>query len=154
MRVFGGPGELPAAAGERLGVSGYHELTQWHLDRFAEVSGDHQWIHTDPQRARSGPFGGLIAHGMLTLSLLMPMLDEIFRVEGCDLVVNKGMDRLRFLSPVPVGAKIRADAELAAATTRPRGFTEAVIAVSVEIDGHRSHAYTAEQRLLFHAFTD
>ncbi|GAB3281266.1 MaoC family dehydratase [Actinocorallia lasiicapitis] len=150
MRLFTVPADLAAAAGEHLGASAWHEVTQRRVDRFAEVSGDRQWIHTDPERARSGIFGGTVVHGMLTASLVPPLLDEIFQVGRCDLIVNKGMDRLRFRSPVPVGAKVRVLADLREAVLRPRGFTEAVIAVALEVESRRGPVCTADQRLLFH----
>lgn len=150
MRVFTAPEELCTAVGKRLGHSDFRQIDQPQIDLFAQLTGDEQWIHTDPVRAGAGPFGSTVAHGFFTLALLTAMLDEIFCVQGTDLVLNKGLDRLRFSQPVPVGAKVRAVAELAAAASRPRGFTEATIAVSVEIEGERRPAYTARQTLLFH----
>lgn len=150
MRVFSAPEELLTAVGERLGISDYRQIDQSQIDLFGQLTGDDQWIHTDPTRAGDGPFGSTIAHGFFTLALLIAMLDQIFCVQRTDLVLNKGLDRLRFVQPVPVGAKVRAVADLAAAAVRPRGFTEATIAVSAEIQGERRPAYTARQTLLFH----
>lgn len=149
MRVFSAPEELCTAVGERLGISDYRQIDQRQIDLFAQLTGDRQWIHTDPIRAADGPFGSTVAHGFYTLALLIVMLDEIFCVQRTDLVLNKGLDRLRFIQPVPVGAKVRAVADLVAAASRPRGFTEATIAVSIEIDGERP-ACTVRQTLLFH----
>lgn len=150
MRIFSTPEELLAAVGQRLGASDYRQVDQRQITLFAELTGDRQWIHTDPGRASDGSFGSAIAHGFLALALLTSMLAEIFQVNGVDLVLNKGLDRLRFSQPVPAGAKIRAVADLAAAASRPRGFTEATIAVTVEIDGTPRPAYTVQHRLLFH----
>lgn len=150
MRLFTTPEQLCTAVGQRLGSSAYRQIDQAQLNLFGRLTGDEQWIHTDPMRAREGPFGSTVAHGFFTLALLTAMLEEIFCVQGTDLVLNKGLDRVRFSHPVPVGARVRAVAELAAAAPRPRGFTEATIAVSVEIEGVRRPAYTAQQTLLFH----
>jgi len=111
-RVFGGIGELTAAVGSHVGHSGWHDVPQARIDGFAEATGDHQWIHVDPERAVDGPFGGTIAHGYLTLSMVPMMVWETFRVEGLSMEVNYGAERLRFPSPVPVGSKVRAGVEL------------------------------------------
>lgn len=150
-RIFDSPARLLSAVGQHLGESGYREIGQQQIGQFAELTDDRQWIHTDPQRAASGPFGAAVAHGFLTLSLLTAMLAEIVQVRGVDLVVNRGLDRVRFTHPVPAGAKVRLVATLLAATPRPRGFTEAVIGVTCEIDGASGPAYTAQHRLLFHS---
>ena len=122
MRTFSTPGELVAAAGSRLGASRYQTVLQHDVDVFAALTGDRQWIHIDPVRARSGPFGGPIAHGMYTLSLVVPLLTEVFTVDGAALVLNKGFDRVRFAAPVPVGARVRLVADLRSAVARVRGL--------------------------------
>jgi len=99
--------ELKAKTGSHLGYSDWHEVTQEQVDLFADATGDHQWIHTDPERAKDGPFGGTIAHGYLTLSLLPTLLAELLVVDGPRAVVNYGINRLRFPAPVPVGSKLR-----------------------------------------------
>src|SRR4026207_878522 len=99
--------ELKALQGQHLGHSDYVEITQEQGNQFAEATGDHQWIHTDPERAKAGPFGGPIAHGYLTLSLAPMLLPQVMRVEGIQMGVNYGINKLRFPSPVPVGAKLR-----------------------------------------------
>jgi acyl dehydratase len=149
MRTFSTLGELVAAAGTPLGVSSYQTVLQHDVDVFAALTGDLQWIHIDPERARSGPFGGPVAHGMYTLSLVVPLLASVFTVEGAALVVHKGFDRVRFSAPVPVGARVRVSAELRSAEARPRGFTEAVLAVAVELEGERWPVCTADLRLLY-----
>lgn len=149
-RVLAGPEQLAAAVGQRLGASAYQRIDQARVDRFAELTGDRQWIHTDPARARGGPFGVPIAHGFLVLALLPALLDEVFRVDGTDLVVNRGLDRVRFTAPVPVGAAVRAVVDLAAVRPRPRGYTEALLRVALEIRDGREPALRADQRLLYH----
>src|SRR5512133_3016834 len=104
MRTFNGIVELQAAVGEQLGASDWHEITQEQVNLFAEATGDRQWIHVDPVRAASGPFGGTIAHGYLTLSLLPALVAEIFRVEGVSMGLNYGTNKVRFPTPVPVGS--------------------------------------------------
>ena len=106
--------DLRARAGQFLGHSQWHTITQGAVDTFAELTGDHQWIHVDPQRAASGPFGGTIAYGYLTLSFSTLFLDEVLSVEGAGLVLNYGSNRVRYPAPVPVGSRIRAVVELAA----------------------------------------
>ncbi len=104
--------DLRRHLGEHLGYSSYHEITQAQADLFADATGDHQWIHQDVARAAEGPFGGTIAHGYLTLSLLPVLLAEIWQVTGVRLGVNYGANRVRFPSPVPVGSSLRAGATL------------------------------------------
>ena len=149
MRIFASPGELAAAAGERLGASGFRVIEQHDIDAFAGLTGDRQWIHVDRARASTGPFGGPIAHGMLPLSLGITLLAEVFQVDGADLVLYKGFDRVRFTCPVPAGAKVRLVADLESAKALAHGFTEAVIAMVLEIDGQSRPAYTAQTRLLY-----
>ena len=149
MRIFAHPDELPGAAGQRLGVSEFHPIEQAEIDAFAEVTGDRQWIHTDPSRASTGPFGRTIAHGMLTLSLGIPLLDEVFRVDGAGLVLNKGFDRVRFAAPVPAGARVRLVVDLLEVKRHARGFTEVILAVALEIEEQTRPAYTAHTRLLY-----
>ena len=112
MRTFNGLDELGAAVGEQLGQSDWHEITQEQVNLFAEATGDHQWIHVAPERAKDGPFGQTIAHGYLTLSLLPVLVAEIYRVEGVSMGLNYGTNKVRFPAPVPVGSKVRASAQL------------------------------------------
>ena len=123
-------GDLLGLAGADLGASGWREVTQEDVDLFARGTGDHQWIHTDPARAAAGPFGGTIAHGHLTLSLIPVLLAEILVVEGASLGINYGMNRVRFPAPLRVGSRIRATAALASAEPVPGGV-QAVAAVTV-----------------------
>ncbi|HTN23394.1 MAG TPA: MaoC family dehydratase [Solirubrobacteraceae bacterium] len=107
MLTFTGLEELRAKVGEELGVSEWHEVTQEAIDAFAEVTGDHQWIHTDPVRATQTPFGGTIAHGYYTLSLHPMFAQQLLRFEGFAFAVNYGLDRVRFPAPLPVGNRVR-----------------------------------------------
>src|SRR5918992_5360755 len=107
--------ELKKLAGSDLGTSEWIEITQQRIDTFADATGDHQWIHVDVERARTGPFGGTIAHGYLTLALVIPLWSEILRVDGVALALNYGLNRVRFPAPVPVGAKLRLRARVIAA---------------------------------------
>jgi acyl dehydratase len=110
--VFETPQELEKAVGQHLGYSDWLEITQDRIDQFADATGDHQWIHVDPERAKDGPFGTCIAHGYLTLSLVNLFLPEIVEVRGISMGVNYGADKLRFPAPVPVGTRIRGGGEL------------------------------------------
>ncbi|MFI9428542.1 MaoC family dehydratase [Streptomyces achromogenes] len=99
--------ELKSLAGTDLGRTDWREITQDRVNTFADATDDHQWIHTDPERAKAGPFGGPIAHGYLTLSLIIPLFNELLEIDGIAMSVNYGLEKVRFPSPVPVGAKIR-----------------------------------------------
>ena len=111
-RVITGVDGLKAAVGEHLGYSEYFDVTQERVNQFAEATGDHQWIHVDIERAKSGPFGGPIAHGYLTLSLGPMLYPTVVRIEGFTMGVNYGANKVRFPSPVPVGSKIRLGVKL------------------------------------------
>jgi acyl dehydratase len=110
--IFENPAELKPAVGRHLGYSDWLEITQDRIDTFANATGDHQWIHVDPERAAKGPFGACIAHGYLTQSLVNLFLPQIIEVRGISMGVNYGADKLRFPAPVPVGSRIRGAAEL------------------------------------------
>ncbi|MFZ9676087.1 MAG: MaoC family dehydratase [Acidimicrobiia bacterium] len=111
-RVINGVEGLKAAVGEHLGYSDYMEITQERVNQFADATGDHQWIHVDVERAKSGPFGGPIAHGYLTLSLGPALYPTVVRIEGFSMGVNYGANKVRFPSPVPVGARLRLGVKL------------------------------------------
>jgi acyl dehydratase len=138
--VFESPAELSGAVGKHLGHSDWLEVTQERIDQFAEATGDHQWIHVDPERARKGPFGTTIAHGYLTLSLVSYFLPRIVEVRGTSMGVNYGADRLRFPAPVPVGSRIRAGAELVEAEKTRDGAVQAKIRVTLEVEGQERPA--------------
>ncbi|MGR3906478.1 MaoC family dehydratase [Burkholderia sp. SR8] len=133
-RVFAHPGELAAAVGDTLGASDWLAIDQTRIDRFADATGDHQWVHVDPQRAKDGPFGACIAHGYLTLSLVNHFLPQIVRIDGARLGVNYGCDRIRFPAPVRVGARVRGVGELLRVEPLDGGV-QAWIRVTVEIEG-------------------
>jgi acyl dehydratase len=107
VRKIDGPAELKSLAGQEVGVSDWMEITQSRINQFAEATGDHQWIHVDPDAARDGPFGTTIAHGYLTLSLLPPLMAATCEVAGKKMGVNYGLNKVRFPAPVPVGSRIR-----------------------------------------------
>ncbi len=133
--IFNNPAELKDAIGKHLGVSEWLEIDQARIDSFAEATGDHQWIHTDPERAKKGPFGSTIAHGYLTQSLVNYFLPQIIDVRGISMGVNYGADRLRFPAPVPVGSRIRGSAELIKVEEVKGGAIQATVRVTVEIEG-------------------
>ena len=111
-RTINGIDELKTLVGEHLGYSPYVEITQEQVNTIADATGDHQWIHVDPERAKAGPFGGPIAHGYLTLSLGPMLSPQIFNVSGVSMGVNYGAGKIRFPSPVPVGSNLRLGATL------------------------------------------
>jgi acyl dehydratase len=121
MLTLNGLDEVKARVGEELGVSDWHEVTQEDIDRFAEVTGDDYWIHIDVERAKSGPFGGTIAHGYYTLSLAPMFSYRLFSFSGFAFGVNYGVNRVRFPAPMPVGGKVRMRAKLAAVDDIPGG---------------------------------
>lgn len=121
--------------GERLGETEWLAVEQDRVNLFADATGDHQWIHVDPDKAKDGPFGGTIAHGYLTLSLVNFFLPQIIEVRGISMGVNYGCDKVRFPSPVRVGAKIRGVGELVACEEVKNGAIQATVRVSVEIEG-------------------
>ncbi len=108
MRSYATLAELQPLVGTVVGTSGWTRIDQERIDTFARATGDHQWIHVDPERARAGPFGTTVAHGFLTLSLLPAMVAEAFRIEDVEMGVNYGLNRVRFTSPVPVGSRLQA----------------------------------------------
>ena len=132
--VFKTPADLAGAVGQHLGYSEWLEITQDRINMFADATGDHQWIHVDPERAKEGPFGACIAHGYLTLSLVNMFLPQIVEVQGIRMGVNYGTDKVRFPAPVPVGSKVRAGGELVK-VEEVKGGIQTTIRVSVEIEG-------------------
>ncbi|MEP9415196.1 MaoC family dehydratase [Gordonia sp. VNQ95] len=142
-RVFTSVDDIKAAIGEDLGSGEWLEITQDRVNQFADATGDHQWIHVDPERAASGPFGAPIAHGFLTLSLLPMLAGSIFTVEGPKLVINYGLNKVRFPNPVPVGSRIRANAVITSIEEGAKGVTMVVVN-TVEIEGADKPACVAE----------
>ncbi|MGE2734218.1 MaoC family dehydratase [Mycolicibacterium vaccae] len=133
-RTFDGIAGFEAHVGEHLGYSDWRQVTQTEIDLFAEATGDHQWIHVDPERAAAGPYGKTIAHGYLTLSLVPLLVKQIYQVTGLSMQVNYGVDKLRFPAPVPVDSHIRASAELVKIERNDRGG-RATVRVTVEVQG-------------------
>lgn len=126
--------DLPGLTGRDLGHSDYLEITQSQINMFAVATNDHQWIHVDPARAADGPFGVTIAHGFLTLSLAIPFWEELLVVEGVTTKVNYGLEKVRFISPVPMGSRIRMNAVIAAITEIPGGY-QLGVDQTIEIEG-------------------
>jgi acyl dehydratase len=127
--------ELTKLNGEHLGFSDWHVVDQARVDLFADATDDHQWIHVDPERAAAGPFGGTIAHGYLTLSLIPGILHEVIRVEGFTFGVNYGCNKVRFPAPVKVGSKIRLGAAVASVESMGPDVAQAVLDVTIESEG-------------------
>lgn len=138
--VFATPKDLLNAVGQTLGYSDWLEIDQKRINLFADATGDHQWIHVDPERAKQGPFGACIAHGYLTLSLVNMFLPQIIDVKGIAMGVNYGMEKVRFPAPVPVGSRIRGSGELMAAEEVKNGAIQTVVRVTVEIEGNERPA--------------
>lgn len=143
MRVFESLDDFKAAQGEQLGPSDWITITQEQINGFAESTGDHQWIHTNPELAKDGPFGTTIAHGYLTLSLLPVFAESLYEIKGLTMGLNYGANKLRFLTPVPVDSRVRATATLQETAEIPIG-TAATIAFVVELEGAEKPALIAE----------
>jgi acyl dehydratase len=143
LRVFNSKEEIIAAKGETLGTSDWLTITQEQVNRFADATMDHQWIHIDVERAKQGPFGGPIAHGFLTLSLLPKLNSETYRFEGAKMAINYGLNRVRFPSPVLVGSRVRSTTELAD-VTKVEGGLQLTIKSVIEIEGGIKPACVAE----------
>ncbi len=141
--------ELAAHVGEHLGYSDYRVVSQEQVDRFADATGDHQWIHVDPERAGAGPFGGTIAHGYLTLSLIPVLVGSLMRVEGVSMGVNYGSNRVRFTSPVRVGSEVRAGATLAS-VEEVAGGVQVALDVTVEVRDQDKPACVAQTLTRFY----
>jgi acyl dehydratase len=143
VKVFHGLDEFVAAQGSRLGPTEWMQVEQVRVDLFADATNDNQWIHVDPDRAAGGPFGGTIAHGLLTLSLLPHFMHELYRVDNIAMAINYGFNMVRFMTPVRVGAKVRAGSEIADVSTL-NGAVEATMVTNVEIEGSDKPAAVIE----------
>ncbi len=143
MRTISGLDELKAAEGDELGISDWHEVTQQAIDAFADVTGDHQWIHVDVERAKETPFGGTIAHGYYTLSLAPMFMERIFALEGFAFAVNYGLNKVRFPAPVPVGSRVRMRARLAGLEEIPGG-AQMTVEATFEVEGGSKPVCVAE----------
>ena len=142
-RVFASLDELRTAVGEQLGWTDWQEIDQERIDLFATATGDHQWIHVDPERAAQCPFHTTIAHGFLTLSLIPSLTPRLFQVEGVRMGVNYGVNKVRFPAPVPVGSRLRATAKIAD-VTEAGGGVQLVTQVTIERDGGEKPVCVAE----------
>ena len=143
MRVFNGVDVWRAAAVTKVGVSDWFTIDQDRVGLFADATEDHQWIHVDPERAKEGPFGGTIAHGFLTLSLLPVLIAQVYEIEGTKMAVNYGLNRVRFTAPVPVGSRVRGNVELLEVTD-VTGGVQVNTKVTVEVAGSERPALVAE----------
>jgi acyl dehydratase len=143
MRTISGLEELRRAEGEELGTSDWHEVTQKAIDDFADVTGDHQWIHVDVERAKQTPFGGTIAHGYYTLSLAPMLNEQILALEGFAFAINYGLNKVRFPAPLPVGSRVRMHAKLKSLEEVPGG-AQMTVEVTFEREGGDKPVCVAE----------
>jgi acyl dehydratase len=150
MRVLNGVDEVRAAVGQQLGYSDYQVVDQRDIDAFAALTGDDQWIHVDVERASQGPFGGTIAHGLLTLSLGPKLARSVYRIDGMQMGVNYGYNKIRFPAPVPVGAKVRLGVTLADVSEVPGGL-QVTLNFVWEVEGGGKPACAAEMLLRYSA---
>jgi acyl dehydratase len=143
--------ELKGLAGTDLGHTGWLEITQDRVNTFADATSDHQWIHVDTGRAAAGPFGGTIAHGYLTLSLVVHLLNELLDVRGVSMEINYGLNKVRFPAPVPVGSKVRLAAQVGAVEDAGVNAVQAVVDVQVELAGSEKPACAAQTVFRYYA---
>src|SRR6266568_9392120 len=143
--------ELAEAKDRDLGASPWVRVDQRHIDLFAEATGDHQWIHVDPEAAKAGPFGGTIAHGYLSLSLVTLMFSELVSVQGIRMGVNYGLNRLRFPAPVPVGSRIRLAGKVAAVEEISGDSAQVQVDLTVELEGSAKPACVAQAIYRYYA---
>ena len=144
MKTFQTLSELAACVGQEVAVSDWLTVTQAQVDMFAEATGDHQWIHVDPEKARAGPFGATIAHGFLTLSLLPKFFESSFEIVQSRMGVNYGLNKVRFTAPVPVGSRLRARMKLLASEAIDNGGLQMSWEVLVEREGSAKPVCVAE----------
>ncbi|MEY4720341.1 MAG: hypothetical protein RIQ46_66 [Pseudomonadota bacterium] len=137
------PQDLLGMVGTKIGPSDWVRVEQDRVDQFADCTGDHQWIHVDVERAKAGPFGGTIAHGYLTMSMINLFLPSLMEVRGFAHAVNVGLDRLRFLAPVVVGSRIRAVCEIVS-VEEIKGAIQSIVRVTIEIEGSEKPALVAD----------
>ena len=144
MKTFQTLSEVASLAGQEVAVSDWITITQQQVNLFAEATGDHQWIHVDVEKARAGPFGGPIAHGFLTLSLLPRFFESSFEVVQSRMGVNYGLNKVRFMAPVPVGSRLRARMKLLACTPIDNDGIQMTWEVAIEREGHAKPVCVAE----------
>jgi acyl dehydratase len=150
MKTFANLDDFASASGTELGPTDWTLVDQQRVNMFADATDDHQWIHVDVERARSGPFGGTIAHGYLTLALLIPLWTQILRIEGLGMAVNYGLNRVRFPAPVPVGSQVRLHARVTA-VDEVRDGVQLTVEFSLEVRGTDKPAVVAEALYRYHA---
>jgi acyl dehydratase len=143
MKTFEGIDDLRSAVGTHVGYSDWLEVDQRRIDTFAEATGDFQWIHVDPQRAAQGPFGATIAHGFLSLSLIPGLSWQVFSVEGLQMEINYGLNKVRFPAPVPVNSRVRCGIEVMSLEGFGDGF-QLITRVTLELEGSAKPACVAE----------
>jgi len=143
VRTFASPQDLLGEAGADLGHSPWHRIDQSMIDAFADATGDHQWIHVDAERAAAGPFGATVAHGYLTLALVPQLVREVYAVEGAQMAVNYGLNRVRFPAPLRSGSSIRARVVIDEATQVGEAV-QLTATVTIEIQGEAKPACVAE----------
>jgi acyl dehydratase len=141
--VFADLAEFTAAVGADLGPTDWLVVDQPRIDQFALATDDHQWIHVDPQRAAGGPYGGTIAHGLLTLSLLPHFMHRLYRVDNVAMAINHGFNKVRFITPVPVGSRLRARSTLTT-VTEVAGGLQATLTTTIEVEGSDKPAAVIE----------
>lgn len=144
MRTFTSVDELVASKGEPIGQSDWVPITQDAVNLFADATGDHQWIHVDPERAVNGPFGTTIAHGYMTLALLPQLMHQIYSVDGVKMGINYGVNKVRFPAPVPVGSKIRAESSVVDVVDLGDGGYQVTLSTTVTVEGGAKPACVAE----------
>ncbi|MFF3191608.1 MaoC family dehydratase [Streptomyces misionensis] len=143
LRTVTGLDEIKALAGAELGRTDWMEITQERVNTFADATGDHQWIHVDPERAAAGPFGAPIAHGYLTLSLVIPLFNDLLAIEGVSMSINYGLDKVRFPSPVKAGAKIRLRGAVDSVEEVKGNGVEMRLTFTIEVEGSEKPACVA-----------
>jgi acyl dehydratase len=148
-RTINGIAELKDLVGQHLGYSDWLEITQERVNQFADATGDHQWIHVDPERAKDGPFGGPIAHGYLTLSLGPMLAPQVSTVSGVKMAVNYGCGKVRFPSPVPVGSKLRLGVEIVDVEVTGAGQAQVTYRYTFEVEGAQKPSCVAETIVRF-----
>jgi acyl dehydratase len=142
--VVTGIEELKALAGSDLGATGWHEISQDRVDTFADATDDHQWIHVDAERARTGPYGTTIAHGYLTVSLIIPLFGELLEIRGTSMSINYGLEKVRFPSAVPVGGRIRLHGTVDSVDEVGGNGVQMALTFQVEVDGSAKPACVAQ----------
>jgi acyl dehydratase len=143
-RIFNSPAELEGTEGEQFGPTDWLEIDQKRIDMFADATGDHQWIHVDPVRAKDGPFGATIAHGYLTLALVNLFLPQLIEVRGISMGLNYGLNKVRFPAVVTAGKRVRGKGEMLSVEKAPGNGVQSIMRVTVEIEGGAKPACVAE----------